>query len=398
MATKRYHRWLLGLVVCLFGCQSNIPEINAPRIDIQSAVGYKELVKHDEPCTFTLTDSAQQVVVIDQARIRLRGNSTAEFPKRPFNIRLSQAEPFLDLPAAKSWVLLANYFDKTMLRNALAFYLSEQCHMGWTPHFRFVDLYYNGEYKGVYQACEKVEVHPNRVNVGENGWLIEIDARVSEKDHFIQTTRMEHPFRIDWPHKNITDEQILQLQAFFQEAEDVLFSDHFTHPTEGWRKYLDEQSWINWYLINEIAKNGDGNFYSSCYMHSGENGKIVLGPLWDYDTCFGNNIYDDPRNPEGFYVGKAHWFARLMEDPLFAQHTREQFAFFYARQEQQYAFIRHSAQQLLPFIERNDQVWHTIGASVSPYLTPNNSYDEDINALISWLQTRYEWLNDQMPK
>ena len=386
---------LFCLMLLLCGCHSDMSEALLPYIEINSPIAYDQLIKQDEPCSIKISDSTTEITD-SEAFIRLRGNSTAEFPKRPFQISLSHKKPVLGMAPAKKWVLLANYFDKTMLRNALAFRMAEDSRLGWTPHYCFVDLFYNGAYKGTYQLCEKVEVNTNRVNVPEDGWLIEIDARANENDNYFRTLHMENPFRIDWPHKTLTQYQKEQIQASLTQAETTLFGDNFTHPVDGWRKYLDEDTWVDWFLINEIAKNGDGNFYSSCYMHQDTCGKIAMGPLWDYDTCFGNNIFDAPRNPEGFYVRDAQWFARLMEDSAFAEKVRNRFSFFYAQQAIYYDFIRKTAADIRPRVDMNNSVWHTIGAQISPFLTPNATYDEDVEELVLWLQKRFEWLKNNL--
>lgn len=169
-----------------------------------------------------------------------------------------------------------------------------------------------------------------------------------------------------------------------------------TIPIDNEFNNLDEDSWIDWFIINEIAKNGDGNFYSSCYMHLDTCGKIAMGPIWDYDTCFGNNIFEDPRNPEGFYVRNSEWYSRLMEDDLFAQHVHERFAFFYNNKDEYYNFLRLQAQSLHPAIKSNDEIWHTIGEQISPYLIPCETYEEDLNLLIVWLEKRMEWLKNNL--
>ena len=374
------------------GCQQDVCVNIYPKVEIWCSSAYDHLPKDNKACTFQLTDTDLHVVSDDHALIKLRGNSTSEWPKRPFSIQLSKECSLCGMPEAKKWVLLANWFDKTMLRNSLAFMMGEKSALDWTPHFQFIELYYNGAYKGTYQLCEKIEVHPNRVEIAPEGWLIEIDANMTEKGTYFRTTHMENPYRIAYPDKNLTQQQTEQIHTSFIQAEEVLFGENFSDTVNGWRKYLDEESWIDWYLINEIAKNGDGNFYRSCYMHSSSDGKIALGPLWDYDTCFGNSIWEDPCNPVGIYVGRTEWFVRLMQDTLFAQKVRERFAFFYNQQDQYYNYIYQTAKILQPSIKKNDGVWHTIGTQISPYLSPNSSYDEDVNTLVSWLKVRFEWL------
>ena len=349
-----------------------------PKVRIECAVAYDLLQKEDEPCLLEVTDSMHMVYRDEKAKIKLRGNSTAECPKRPFTLKLSQNHALCGMPEAKKWVLLANYYDSTMLRNALAFRMSEQTNLEWTPHSRFVELFYNEIYQGIYQLCEKVEVGSHRVKIEQDGWLIEVDARVTEKDSYFRTRNMENPFRIEYPDKNLSEQRIEQLHAFFQQAEDALFGDNFMDSIDGWRKYLDEDSWIDWLLINEIAKNIDAVFYSSCYMHSGTDGRIVMGPVWDFDLGYGNTTNNGCDSPVGWHVRTSLWYRRLFEDDLFAQKVRRRFQFFYGNRNNYYSFVRRQAVSLHPHVDRNV------------------SYEENIDELLLWLEQRLDWLNTNL--
>ena len=165
---KKELLWIFSIMLFMMGCtgcHSDVSLQTIPKVRIECAVAYEFLQKEDEPCLFELTDSTHMVYRDEMAKIKLRGNSTAECPKRPFALKLSQNHSLCGMPEARKWVLLANYFDSTMLRNALAFRMSEQTNLGWTPHSCFAELFYNGAYKGIYQLCEKVEVGAHRVEI-----------------------------------------------------------------------------------------------------------------------------------------------------------------------------------------------------------------------------------------
>lgn len=378
---KKELLWIFSIMLFMTGCtgcHSDVSLQTIPKVRIECAVAYEFLQKEDEPCLFELTDSTHMVYRDEKAKIKLRGNSTAECPKRPFALKLSQNHSLCGMPEARKWVMLANYFDSTMLRNALAFRMSEQTNLEWTPHSCFAELFYNGAYKGIYQLCEKVEVGAHRVEIEQDGWLIEVDARVTEKDSYFRTRNMENPFRIEYPDKNLSEQRIEQLHAFFQQAEDALFADNFTDSIDGWRKYLNEDSWIDWFLINEIAKNNDAVFFSSCYMHSGTDGRIVMGPVWDFDLGYGNTPDNGCESPVGWHVRNSLWYTRLFEDPAFAQNVRKRFQFFYGNRSNYYSFIRHQAASLHQHVERNV------------------SYDENIDKLLLWLEQRFDWLNKNL--
>lgn len=289
-------------------------------------------------------------------------------------MKLASEMPIFGMPSAKSWVLLANYFDSTMLRNALAFHMAEDSRLDWTPRSRFTELYYNLTDEGIYQVCEKIQVHPNRLNLSADGWLVEIDMRHSdEKDRWFITPHMEQPICFRYPESATFTSQDSSVIRFFSEADSVLFSATFADFIEGWRHYLDEPSWIDWYLINEIAKNNDAIFFSSCYMHSGEDGKIVMGPVWDFDLAFGNSAFNDTDKPQGWHVRTENWYARLFEDPAFAAAVKERFEWFYDHQDDYYRFLRSSAENLQPHVQ-----------------------NENVETLIQWLEERINWMKNNL--
>ena len=362
-----------------------------PRVEITSSRPYSKITSTDKHCFVTISNKAN-VLLQSQGSIHVRGNSTARCPKRPFLLKLDEDASVCGMPSASSWILLANYYDKTMLRNALAFRLSEDSRLIWTPRSQFVEMWFNEEYKGTYQLCEKIEVHPNRLNVPSNGWLVEIDTRTPEDEPQFRTAGIEQPIHILFPGNADSTAQLDSISAFFAQADNALFSANFVDSTNGWRKYLDEQSWVDWYLINEIAKNVDATFFSSCFMYSGLDGRIVIGPIWDYDLAFGNTTYNGTDNPEGWYIRTTCWYTRLFEDPMFAAAAKDRFMYFYNRREEYYQDIRSQAAIMRPHIQANEKIWHTMDKQLwhePSYVT----YDENVDALITWLSKRFEWMN-----
>ena len=124
--------------------------------------------------------------------IRGRGNSTWSFPKKPWKVKLNSKASLLGMPADKEWALLANYADRTLIRNIVAMKLSEICGFSWTPRMRSVEVFLNGKYQGVYTLCEHKKVSSDRVDidlVGENdnegdavtgGYYLEIEEQQDE--------------------------------------------------------------------------------------------------------------------------------------------------------------------------------------------------------------------------
>lgn len=329
-------------------------------------------------------------------RIRGRGNSTWDMPKKPYRLRLDAAAPLLGMPADRDWALLANYADKTLLRNALALDLAQRL-SGWAPRWRMVELTLNGQYDGVYKLTEHVRVAPHRVNVepltpddhGERatgGYLIELDARLDEDVCF--RTERSVPFCVKAP-GDIAPEQLDYLRKYVQHTEDALASGRY----ERFAELLDVPSTIDWFLVNEIFKSPDARV-SSVYLHKPRGGKLAFGPAWDFDVTGGNNDYSLAEFPEGWLVRDDAWFAPAFSDPRFRGEV-------HAR----WCALRNRELRLLPgraaasgaalsaAAARNFVRWDILGIYVWPNAVVTGSYQGEVDYLRGWLERRIQWLN-----
>ena len=202
----------------------------------------------------------------------------------------------------KAWVLLGNYADKTMLRNSTAFYMGEISNLDYTPKAHFVELMLNGRYQGTYQLCEKLKRSKHRVDVGDDGFLLEIDDNYLPEDAVFRTPNLKRPVNIKSPSVETGSEDYNYVKDFVTTAENALYSTNFTDPENGWQKYMDMDSFVDWYLICEIARCNDAVFFTSCYMNLTRGGKLKMGPIWDFDTAFGNVNYNNNFKTDGFWV------------------------------------------------------------------------------------------------
>jgi len=241
--------------------------------------------------------------------IRGRGNSTWGKPKSPYRIKFEKKTNFLNLPAhAKSWVLLANYFDKSLIRNAVAMKISELVGLEFTPASKFVDLVLNGDYIGTYWVSDQVEVREKRVEVEEQdyytttlpnlsgGYLLEVDGfaeREPAGTWFITSKNVK--VTIKYP-KNEDEESAPKLNPqqysyivnFTQRVENAVFSSNFKDPVSGYRPLVDVNSLVNWYIACELTGNSDAFFSANIYKRRNID-KFFFGPLWDYDIAFNND-------------------------------------------------------------------------------------------------------------
>jgi hypothetical protein len=306
---------------------SNLP------VMVIATPGNAPIVSRDDwmaGASYTLYDGARQrqngQTLAGITDIKGRGNTTwAMFSKKPYALKLAKdgQNALQGLPAHRRWALLANYADKSLLRNAVAFAIGQLFDgLQWTPHGEHAVLFLNGEYNGLYQLVEQIKIDANRVPVSttiskkkpDGGYLLELDTWYDEAFKF--TTTHGVPVCCSDPDEDLED-VIAGIQADVQQAEDVLYGDSFQDPAAGYRRYFDVASCLDYYLVNEIVKNPDTDHSSVYVYYEPAAGKYFMGPLWDFDISLGN--HEDgmaSRWPTGFLVrNEAFWLPRMMEDP-----------------------------------------------------------------------------------
>ena len=337
--------------------------------------------------------------------IRGRGNTTWQMPKKPYRFRFSERTEVLGMPEHKVWILLANFSDKTLLRNHTAFQLSQRFGLAYTPRSQFVDLWLNGAFQGNYQLTEQIKIDENRLNIDElkaddisndkitGGYLLEIDGRRDEDASF-QTTQGVR-FVIKSPDEDVP-EQTAYIQQYVQAAEDALFADNFTDAQQGYAQYLDTESFVDWYLLNELTKNTDAKFGNSVYVHKPRGGKLTMGPVWDYDIGMGNVDYSPGEFTEGWYIREASWIKRLFEDPAFAQRVTVRWQVLKPEIDQVIAEIDQEAAYLHQSQQLNFRKWTILGYKVWPNPVVTGSYAGEVAYLKDWLTKRVAWMDGEL--
>lgn len=336
----------------------------------------------------------------DSVSIKGRGNSTWDMEKKPYALKFDKKISLLGEPKDKSWVLLANYTDKTMLRNHIAFYMGKISNLDYTPRCHFVELMLNGRYNGTYQLCEKIKISGDRVNVGDDGFLMEIDARaMSESDsRYFVVNNLVQPVNIKDPDVEYYDDNYNYAREYVTIADSVLFSDGFADSNEGWQKFMDVNTFVDWYLINEISKNNDAILWSSCYMNLKRGEKLKMGPIWDFDIALGNVDYNGTYLTDGFWIKNTTWFSRLFEDPAFVSKVKERFNYFYNKRDDILREINANAIYLKYAVQENENRWHTFYTYIWPNYDIWGSYNNEIQSMKEWLNARFEWLKGEFDK
>ncbi len=222
------------------------------------------------------------------------GNSTWDyFDKKPYCIEFENDTDLFGMGAAKEWILLANADDSSNLRNKLIYEFANKFGLKYSPNSEFVDLYLNGEYRGLYLLCERNDVSFSRININEEGFLVSLEMKermLKQNKNFIQTNANQILY-IRYP-KNLSKETSDCIGSVWQSVENAIFSaDGVDEVTDkSLEELIDVDSWVRKYLIEEIFGNCDGGFISQYFYCDSSNGesKIFAGPVWDYDHSIGN--------------------------------------------------------------------------------------------------------------
>ena len=190
-----------------------------------------------------------------------------------------------------------------------------------------------------------------------------------------------------------------KMEQIIQNAEDVIFSPDFKSAEKGWQSVIDEDSFVDWYLINEFTKNHDAKFQASCYFYyDSQAKKIFMGPLWDMDISCGNINYDGCQDPEGFWVKKDQWYKRLFEDEYFAEKVAERWNETKQKLISSFDWLENESKNVKPFVMLNDSVWHNLGRRQWPHAPGwknRKTYESEVDYMTDFLKKRAQWMSNE---
>lgn len=361
-------------------------------------------------CSVRVVDPSGEFedVSTDDAKIKIRGNSTSSGAKKPYNIKFGSKTDVLGMGKNKKWCLLANCYDKTLLRNQMVFDFAYETGLRYTPKYRVAEVYLNGRLQGAYLLTDAVQASSSRVDIDTDGneFILERDARTDEGTVYFTTSRYGIRFGINEPEEQ-TPEQYSWLMNFLKEAESALVSGKF----ENIEKYFDIPSMIDFYIILEYFKNVDIDVGSTRFYIK-EN-KIYGGPCWDFDLSTGNcysGYYTDYNNvggsgdsTQGFWARKL-WFRPLLNydefrTALYARYLelQDRIVNLYADNVNGESYLTRMTAQYEKTIARNysEAGWSIRRKYSELEHVPVGSYEGEIEYLRKWLEKRNDWLLDQ---
>lgn len=356
--------------------------------------------------------------------VEYRGNSSQFFPKRSMGLTtIDEAGndhdvSLLGMPAEHDWILYAPYTDKAMMRDALSYELARQ--MSWyATRTRYVELFVNQEYQGIFILMEKLKRDANRIDISRlkpddnsgdpltGGYILKTDhfaGNVGEPFYSSNgvTVQYEYP-RFD----AISDPQKAYIQNYINDFEAALYSELFDDPQTGYRAYVNIYSFIDLILLNELSNNVDGYRLSAYYYKDRDSqcGRLTFSPPWDFNLTYGNADYcegwrtDVWQLYDGCADGPAIWFRRMLEDPYFAAVLRCRWSELrqYTLQNSHINQIIDSTAFLLKQAAVRDSAqWQTIGNYIWPNYYISNSYQGEVDTLKWWIKQRLQWIDDHI--
>jgi hypothetical protein len=333
----------------------------------------------------------------NELEIRGRGNTTWQNPKKPYALKLSSKTELFGMPKHKRWVLLAAYNDKSMIRTDLAFYLAQKySNMRWKQGGQLIELVLNGKYLGNYYLCEHIKIDDNRI---PDGYVLEVDyrAKTANGDIFFKSEHSKLNFVIKDPDVEQSGEEFLYVENYINALEKELKEKNISN----YSKYIHLESMVDWYLNSELTKNPDSGFFLSVYMNISDDGQLYMGPLWDYDLSFGNQVYDDGNGSDNGYAGftirdgdrSKIWLSAMFENPAFVELLKNKMAVIAANEAEIMSFIDKRHGELKKSALYNDRIWHLLTHAGASDEEIQKLYDEQIKYLKEWLHGRIEWLN-----
>ena len=361
--------------------------------------------------------------------IEFRGSSSLYFDKKSYGLETQDTlgnnnnVSILGMPVENDWILYAPYSDKSLMRNFLAYNLGRK--MGnYSPRTVFCELIVNNDYKGIYILTEKIKRDNDRIDIAKldvddlagdsltGGYILKIDRTSPGGMYWTSNFPNIGGGALDiqycYPDPSVMlPEQLEYIEGYVDSFEYALSGPNFMDSLIGYSKYIDVNSFIDLYIINEFSKNIDG-YRLSTYMYKDRDdngGKLTMGPFWDYNLAFGNAEYCDAGITSGWEVNTGcgynnpFWFERLLDDTTYQNKLKCRWDYLRQRSfhlDSIFNFIDSMAIYLNDAQQRNFQKWDILGNYVWPNYYIGNTYQDEIQFLKTWIGGRLMWIDSNI--
>lgn len=323
-----------------------------------------------------------------------RGYSSFNAPKKSYGIRFAVATDVLGMGSARKWVLQANAYDLSRMRNRVVYDLAREMGVPYAVDCAYADVYFNGEYAGNYLLCERVEVGRERIEI-KDGCLLEgvFASRVEEEAEYSTFIGSEAGwYEIKHP-KNISEEKLEEMKLLMDEVAQLIEQSDSPEVYERLKNMVDIESFIQMFLLDELSNEADLNRASTFYF-TADDGKLYAGPVWDYDRSLGNVKSSDYELLDCFTVGLGE---KLFQSPYFRQDVVDSYNAHYRELFSRYesSYIDEQKKEIGASIAMDTVRWSD--EAVDRYTVFNDTYDtfdDGVAYLQEYFGIRYRLIDD----
>lgn len=440
-------------------------------INVETSTDYYNLISSEDrsvkeiwsEASYAVVEGTKKTYKTEEAqgtlKIKRRGYTSFDPDKKPYTIKLTDGVPLLGMESNKDWVLVANYSDKSLLRNYFAYNISKQMNTSWAPECNFIDVYMiygnTTNYLGTYLLVEKIEATKEKINITEmtaedtsigavsinspvsqvlagsfvvelesfdrastgdmlvtsynagdydDGGKYQMSVKSPDKDLFAPSTWFDPTKNRTWPDTHLATKNTNladYIRTFFITVDDAIDTDNYA----TFSKYVDVDSFADYYILNELAKNVDGNFRLSTYFYKDKGGKLKI-TVWDFDIAFGNCDYPEENNcgnTSDFYIRtNTSWLKHMLRTPEFQNKVRTRWNALrkgILSDSNMASMLTKQGNALQKAATANFERWPILGQYVWPNsweIVNCDTYEEHVEQLISWLQRRAAWLDSNI--
>ena len=390
--------------------ESKLPivKINTSKILADSEYSYGELdVFNGNKINNLRNDTAE---IETKLKIKIRGQSSKYYRKQSYKLTTLKTDSsnnnieLIGLPKENDWILYAPYWDESLIRNNLVYQLWAD--LGYySPKTKYVELVLNNDYRGIYVLTEKIKIDKNRFNLNKlskndtsladisGGYIFKIDKgkKTCWASKTVTNGYTRCYYYVSPTNKKMNNNQRMYIKNYVNDFENALLND------SNWQEYIDEQSFIDYLIVNELAKNID-SYRLSTYMSKDKNGKLKMGPIWDFDRAFGNEDKVNVNKFDGFIYNLEFvpfWWSKLMSNDEFKNKLVKRY-----KELRKTALsdknidkiITNNYNILKPSMEREAIRWRTY---INNEGNPHNakSFEDAVDYLRDWTHKRAEYLD-----
>lgn len=383
-----------------------------------------EAVQEGVPVIHVFVDDAAEIVSKDEyldatvvvsepgkerlsarGRIKGRGNFTWNYPKKPYKIKFDEKQSLSGFPDNRDWVLLADYCDKSLMRTAYMCELSYAVDFPYRLRYRHVNLYVNREYRGIYVLIDQVEKSSWRVDIEDDGFIIENDNYFYNEPLSFTTDLKNYPFSFKYPDPQdgeivLGDDNYNYIVSYMNAFEAFLYSDGFLSK-DGYRDFVDLHSFAKWFLMAELTATHDPNMF---YVVPARGAQLRMGPLWDAEYTLGLSYRGDPvgawgtpgmkPDPHQKIWSRWKYFGRMFADPFFIRAVCEEWEDLKPRIPALKKKLAEVAENLSYAQKANFEKWQILDSYEGAGIICLGSWEAEVQYCADFFDERVIWMDE----